>query len=54
MVFDSIHQALITHAGVYNSLLAACLGDIDIAIAVYTYTVTDWGNSDDLEFRIVW
>jgi hypothetical protein len=54
MIFETIHQALITHTGVYISLFSKLLEGIDIAIAVYTYTVTNWGNSDDLEFKIVW
>lgn len=54
MVLDTLHQALITHTGAYISLIATLLdGIILMAIAVYTYTVTDWGNPDQLQL-VVW
>lgn len=53
MIFDTLHQALITHTGMYISLIPTCLQGVNMAIVVYTYTVTDWGNPERLEF-IVW
>jgi len=54
IILDTFHQALITHTGMYISLIPTRLHSVDImAIAVYTYTVTDWGNPVQLQF-IVW
>ena len=52
MFLDTIHQALITHTSVYTSLIATLLSDIDMTIAVYTYTVTDWGNPEQLALNV--
>ena len=53
MILDTLHQALITHTGMYPSLIPTRLQSVDMAILVYTYTVTDWGNPVQAQF-IVW
>ena len=53
MILDTLHQALITHTGMYISLIPTRLHSVDLTIVVYTYTVTDWGNPVQLQF-IVW
>ena len=51
MILDTIHQAVITHTSrLYISRIPHC---INMAIAVYTYTITDWGNPEQLQ-TIVW
>jgi hypothetical protein len=53
MILDTLHQALITHTGMCISLIPKRLNSVDMAIVVYTYTVTDWGNADQVQF-VVW
>lgn len=53
MILDTLHQALITHTGVYICKSHGSLDGIDMQIAVYTYTVMDWGQPEQLKL-IVW
>ena len=53
VIFDTIHQALITHTGGCIAMIPTLLYSINMAIVVYTYTITDWGNPDQLQL-IVW
>ena len=53
VIFDTVHQALITHTGECIALIPRLLHGINKAIVVYTYTITDWGNPDQLQL-IVW
>ena len=55
VIFDTVHQALITHTGGCILLWSphSCMHGINMEIAVYVYTITDWGNPDLLQL-IVW
>ena len=53
MFFDTVHQALITHTGM-NTSADLDLPKTDILyIPVYTYTITNWGNTAELD-KLVW
>jgi hypothetical protein len=54
MFFDTVHQALITHTGMNSSVNVDLLENTDILyISVYTYTITNWGNTAELN-KLVW
>lgn len=55
MLFDTVHQCLITHTGIPATfpMETAFLMCSTLFLLVYTYTVTNWGNPASLN-RIVW
>lgn len=51
MLFDTIHQALITHTG--RKPIPRYPKNLSLYTLVYTYTITNWGNPAELD-KLVW
>lgn len=51
MILNILHQAVITHSGGY--IYFQLHDGIDMLIIVYTYTITDWGNTEQLQI-VTW